>query len=30
MENLNDVYNDLIMEHSMHSENKKRIKRCRF
>ena len=30
MEDLNDVYNDLIMEHSMHSENKRELKDADF
>lgn len=28
MENLNDVYNDIIMEHSMNSYNKKELEKC--
>ena len=28
MENLNDVYNELIMEHSMNSYNKKKLDKC--
>ena len=28
MENLNDVYNDIIMEHSMNSYNKKELENC--
>ncbi len=28
MENLDDVYNDLIMEHSMNSYNKKKLPEC--
>ncbi|MBQ9313777.1 MAG: SUF system NifU family Fe-S cluster assembly protein [Clostridia bacterium] len=29
-ENLNDVYNDLIMEHSMNSYNKKKLESCDY
>ena len=30
MEDLTDVYNDIIMEHSMNSYNKKRLEKCDF
>ncbi len=30
MEDLNDIYNDLIMEHSMNSYNKKKLDKCDF
>ncbi len=30
MEDLSDVYNELIMEHSMNSYNKKKLDRCDF
>ncbi len=30
MEDLNDIYNDLIMEHSMNSYNKKKLAQCDF
>lgn len=30
MEELNDLYNDLIMEHSMNSYNKKKLDKCDF
>ena len=30
MEDLTDIYNDLIMEHSMYSENKKNIENADF
>ena len=30
MEELNDIYNDLIMEHSMNSYNKKKLEKCDF
>ena len=30
MEDLTDVYNDLIMEHSMNSYNKKKLDKCDF
>ena len=30
MENLNEIYNDLIMEHSMNSYNKKKLEKCDF
>ena len=30
MENLDEVYNDLIMEHSMNSYNKKKLEKCDF
>ncbi len=30
MDDLNDIYNDLIMEHSMNSYNKKKLAQCDF
>ena len=30
MEELNDIYNELIMEHSMNSYNKRKLDRCDF
>lgn len=30
MDELNDIYNDLIMEHSMNSYNKKKLEKCDF
>lgn len=30
MDELNDIYNDLIMEHSMNSYNKKKLQKCDF
>ncbi len=30
MDELNDIYNDLIMEHSMNSYNKKELEQCDF
>ena len=30
MENLDELYNDLIMEHSMNSYNKKKLEKCDF
>ena len=30
MDNIEDVYNDLIMEHSMNSYNKKKLESCDF
>ena len=30
MDDLNDLYNDLIMEHSMNSYNKKKLDKCDF
>lgn len=30
MDNIEDVYNDLIMEHSMNSYNKKKLESCNF
>lgn len=30
MDELNDIYNDLIMEHSMNSYNKKKLEQCDF
>ena len=30
MEDLTDVYNDIIMEHSMNTYNKKRLEKCDF
>ena len=30
MDGLDDIYNDLIMEHSMNSEHKKKLEKCDF
>lgn len=30
MENLNELYNDVIMEHSMNSYNKRRLEKCDY